>query len=621
MTGESRPTPDLGLVHVFAIGAGAMFSSGFFLLPGLAADATGPSLPLAYLLAAVLVVPTMLSVTELAVAMPRAGGPYHFFRRSMGGAVATIGALGLWVALMLKAAFALVGIDAYLGLLVDVPPGVVGVGLAAVFTVLNVVGARESAKVQVALVAVLFVVLSGFVVAGGVEVLQRSAEEASDQFTPLFTDGALGLLAATAIVFVAFAGLPQVASVAGEIRDPARTIPRGILLALASASAVYVTGTAVLVAMLPADELRGDETPIATAAEVFAIPLAIPLIVGAALAAFASTGNAGVMSASRYPLALARDGLLWGRFARLNRAGVPVLSVVVTGGVVAGVVSVLDVDRIAKLASAFVLVSFGLLNASVVILRRSRLPGIDRRFRAPGSPWLPAVGMITSVVLVVDLGVVPIASVLVLAAIGAVWHRVVRRDDEEVSALRSRLSRRRHPLEVGSLDELDEHGPRSEDRAPEALERLVAARVDEGHGGLEPARSRAVEELASAVGADARAVAGWLWAERHPIFELQHRGEVHVLPLDGTVDDAVVVAWSTDGDLPDHADEDMAVVAVVAGSASAGDRLVRLAALVTTQLGDPAVRDAWPIEPADVASLLAEDASRRQGAEPARDQS
>jgi basic amino acid/polyamine antiporter, APA family len=121
-SGAGSPTKRLGLVHVFAIGAGAMFSSGFFLLPGLAADETGPSLPLAYLLAGVLVLPTMLSVTELAVAMPFAGGPYHFFRRALGPSAATVGALGLWVALVLKSSFALVGIDAYLGIVWDLPP-------------------------------------------------------------------------------------------------------------------------------------------------------------------------------------------------------------------------------------------------------------------------------------------------------------------------------------------------------------------------------------------------------------------------------------------------------------------------------------------------------------------
>lgn len=162
------PQPHLRFVHVFAIGAGAMFGSGFFLLPGIAAAETGPSLPLAYLLAGLLVLPTMLSVAELAVAMPRAGGPYHFYRRALGPTVATIGGIGLWVALVLKSSFALEGIDAYLTLVVDLPAGVVGVTLAVAFTLLNIVGARESATIQVGLVAVLLVVLVAFTVVGGV---------------------------------------------------------------------------------------------------------------------------------------------------------------------------------------------------------------------------------------------------------------------------------------------------------------------------------------------------------------------------------------------------------------------------------------------------------------------
>jgi basic amino acid/polyamine antiporter, APA family len=227
---EHQRAPRLRLIHVFAIGAGAMFSSGFFLLPGIAAAETGPSLPLAYLLAGLLVLPTMLSVTELAVAMPLAGGPYHFYRRALGPTIATVGGVGLWVALVLKAAFALVGIDAYLSILFELPSGAVGVVLAAVFTVLNLMGARESANIQVGLVAVLLVVLSAFIVVGGVNLTGTDREEFVDEFSPLFSGGVFGLVAATGIVFVAFAGLPQVASVAGEIRDPGRAIPRGILL-------------------------------------------------------------------------------------------------------------------------------------------------------------------------------------------------------------------------------------------------------------------------------------------------------------------------------------------------------------------------------------------------------
>lgn len=607
----AAPEPRLRLVHVYAIGAGAMFSSGFFLLPGLAAAETGPSLPLAYLLAGILVLPTMLAVTELAVAMPLAGGPYHFFRRALGPSVATIGAFGLWVALVLKSAFALVGIDAYLGLVLDLPDGSVGLTLAAAFTVLNIAGAQESAQVQVGLVAVLLGVLAVFLLVGGVDVAGVGGAELADRFSPLFTNGATGLLAATAIVFVAFAGLPQVASVAGEIRDPGRTIPRGILLALGTATAVYVGGTALLIVALPADELRGDQTPIATAADTFAMPFGMTMIVIAALAAFASTGNAGVMSASRYPLALARDGLLWSRFARLNAAGVPVVAVVVTGASVAFVVAVFDVASIAKLGSAFVLVSFGLLNASVIVLRRARVPDYRPTFRMPGYPWLPSIGMLTSAILIVDLGIAPTAAVVGIGLVALAWYRIASQGDRgEPGALLRRFRRRRHAIEPGALQEL---GPTSDDRAPEVLEQLRARRI-EAADGITAVRRSAGELLAEAEQVAPDEAVGWLDDTRHPVIDDIGGGvEVHLVRTDGPGEPVVVLSWA-----PGEADGRGPTVAVVAGPAHDVDRLRRLTALVSAQLANDELRETWPDDADEVAQLLATDAAHRQGADPAR---
>ena len=93
---------ELKLVDVYAIAAGTTLSAGFFLLPGLAAQQAGPALVIAYVIAAIPLIPAMLSIVELATAMPRAGGVYYFLDRSLGPLVGTIGGLGTWLALILK---------------------------------------------------------------------------------------------------------------------------------------------------------------------------------------------------------------------------------------------------------------------------------------------------------------------------------------------------------------------------------------------------------------------------------------------------------------------------------------------------------------------------------------
>ena len=154
----------LGLRHVFVLSTGAMLSSGLFLLPGLAAAQAGPSAVLAYALAGVIAVPAMLSVAELSTAMPRAGGAYYFLVRAFGPAVGTVSGVATWLSLVLKDAFALVGMSAYLNIAFDVPAKPLAVGLIAAFTIVNVIGSKASAGLQVVLVGFVLAVMGWFIV-------------------------------------------------------------------------------------------------------------------------------------------------------------------------------------------------------------------------------------------------------------------------------------------------------------------------------------------------------------------------------------------------------------------------------------------------------------------------
>ncbi len=137
-----RLKKELSLFSVYAIATGTTLSAGFFLLPGLAAAEAGPAVVLCYLIAAVLLLPATFSIVELATAMPRAGGAYYFLDRSLGPLAGTIGGLGTWLALVLKAAFALVGMGAYVAIVV---PGAhvefIAAGLAILFGIVNLRGA------------------------------------------------------------------------------------------------------------------------------------------------------------------------------------------------------------------------------------------------------------------------------------------------------------------------------------------------------------------------------------------------------------------------------------------------------------------------------------------------
>ena len=416
----------LTLFDVYAISTGAMFSSGFFLLPGLATAKAGPAAVLAYLLAGVLILPAMFSKAELATAMPKAGGTYYFLDRSLGPLAGTVGGLGTWLALVLKSSFALVGMGAYLVFFLDVPVKPLAVAFTIGFAVLNIVGAKETSGLQRFFVAVLLGVLAFFVVQGLGEVATLGSANLRQQFTPFLPFGFEGLLGTIGLVFVSYAGLTKVASVAEEVQNPDRNIPLGMILSLATATAIYVVGVAIMIAVLEPSELRSDLTPVATAAESFFHWLpgrwGLLLIVIAAIAAFASTGNAGILSASRYPLAMARDRLVPARLAHLGRFGTPTPAILLTSALMVFIILVLDVEGIAKLASAFQLLIFGLVNVSVIVMRESRIAGYVPGYRSPLYPWMQIVGIVAPLFLIAELGLLAIGLSLGVVVLGVGWY-------------------------------------------------------------------------------------------------------------------------------------------------------------------------------------------------------
>ena len=418
---------NLNLFDVYAMSTGAMFSSGLFLLPGLAAGLTGDSVYLAYFAAGFLILPAMYCMAELSTAMPKAGGTYYFLDRAMGPLMGTIGGLGSWVAVVFKSAFALVGMGAYLGLYLDLPFTLLAIILSVVFGLINVVGAKETTMLQRVLVGALVVILSAFIIFGLSEIDGLSTFGPNNDDQDFFRSGVAGFVSTIGLVFVSYAGLTKVASVAEEVERPDRNIPLGMTLSLATATIIYTLGTLILINVLPQQELEESLTPVADAGEVFLdwapLDLGVILIVVAAIAAFASTGNAGIMSASRYPYAMAKDKLIPAQLADLGRFGTPTKSVFVTVVAMVVVLATLDVEAVAKLASAFQLVLFGLICVAVIVMRESRIDSYKPGFRSPFYPWLQILGVMIAFWLITEMGLLAIVFTAALLIGCILWYR------------------------------------------------------------------------------------------------------------------------------------------------------------------------------------------------------
>jgi len=417
----------LGAFDVFAIATGAMFSSGLFLLPGIAAGVTGPSVALAYLVSGLLVVPTMLSKAELATAFPRAGGTYYIIDRTLGPMMGSIGGFGSWLSLVFKSAFALIGMGAYISIFFQVPITPVAIILAIAFGALNVFGAKETTRVQNFLVITLISIMAFYLVQGFSYIFSIGILDIHrEQFTPFFTNGAQGFFATVGMVFVSYAGLTKVVSVAEEVEEPDRNIPRGMFYSILTAIVVYVAGVYLMTAVLEPDAFRKDLTPVATAGEIFLTWLpgdtGIILVVIAAIAAFASTANAGIMSASRFPLAMARDKLIHKGFSKVGKFDTPMISIVATTALMIFLLLVFNVKEVAKLASAFKLLLFGLLNLAVIVMRESRIDEYDPGYTSPLYPWMQMGGMLVSCLLILEMGILSILFTGAVMVLSVAWY-------------------------------------------------------------------------------------------------------------------------------------------------------------------------------------------------------
>ncbi|MCP5022861.1 MAG: amino acid permease [bacterium] len=503
MSDSTKLSKKLGLFDVFAISTGATLSGGLFLLPGPAAAQAGSAIVLCYVMVAIPLLPAMLCIAELSTAMPRAGGSYFFLDRSLGPLAGTVGGMGTWLAMVLKTAFALVGLGAYLSLCMPSSPWALkglAIGFAVLFGWINIMGAEKAGGFQRILVIGLLVILTGFVMVG------LPAVDLS-HFNGMLKTSSQDLLATTGLVYISYIGVTKVASIAEEVRDPEKNLTRGLFLGLAVCLLVYLLCTIVMVGVLPIDALSESITPMADAAnEVLGTP-GMAIVAGAAMLAFFSVSNAGIMAASRYPLAMGRDQLLPPWFSRVNAKGTPIQGVLITVGVIVAIILFLDPLRIAKLASTFQLLMFSALCMAVIVMRESGLKSYDPGYRVPWYPAMPIFGVLAPFGLIAQMGALSTFFSLGLIAAGIAWYlsyahgRVDRRG--ALFHVFARLGEQRHEeLDVELRSILKEKGLRDDDSFNEVV---LGASFLEGASGdsFESIVERAADKLARATGRDA----------------------------------------------------------------------------------------------------------------------
>ncbi|BDM69736.1 putative transporter [Streptomyces nigrescens] len=353
----------LGVSDAVVIGLGSMIGAGLFAAFGPAAGAAGSGLMVALALAAVVAYCNATSSARLAARYPESGGTYVYGRERLGD---FWGYLAGWAFVVGKtascAAMALtVGFYAWPG-----QAHAVAVAAVVALTVLNYTGVQKSALLTRAIVAVVLAVLAAMVTtclisdAGDIARLDVGAD---------MTVG--GTLQAAGLLFFAFAGYARIATLGEEVRDPARTIPRAIPLALGITLVVYAAVAVGVLAVLGPDRLAQSAAPLAEAVRAAGVPGLVPVVrVGAAIGALGSL-LALILGVSRTTFAMARDRHLPHALAVVHpRFQVPHRAELVVGAVVAVLAASVDVRGVIGFSSFGGLAYYAIANAAAWTLRQ-----------------------------------------------------------------------------------------------------------------------------------------------------------------------------------------------------------------------------------------------------------
>ena len=404
----------LSLPGAIAVSIGGMLS-GIFVLPGLAVGITGSSVWLAFLVAALCILPAVLSKSELGTAMPKSGGTYVYIERAFGPLFGTIAGIGLWLSLLLKSAFSLVGLSAYLYVVVNFDETYTkAIALLALLLIflLNVFGLKKVEKTQLFIVSISIISLI-VIIFFGFNTFDTKLTE------PVFSEGTNGFISGVAFLYISYAGVTKIAAVAGEIKNPAKNLPLTMIISLFLITTIYCLVALVLVGNVEASLLAEDTKPIYTLFQTIGGDT-IGLIAGVVgVLTLLSMANSGVLASSRFPFAMSKDGLLPSYLAGVNtKFMTPVSAILTTSTLIALAIIFLDVVKIAKLASAFKVLMFIFNELTVIVLRETNAQWYKPTFKSPLYPYVQIFGILSGIVLLAYLGIMPVVSVLGVVVLG-----------------------------------------------------------------------------------------------------------------------------------------------------------------------------------------------------------
>jgi APA family basic amino acid/polyamine antiporter len=417
----------LGFWGATGIGIGAIIGTGIFVLIGVASGIAGPAVILSFIIAGFVALLTGLSTAELSSFIHESGGSYIYTTKAFG---AFPGFVVGWMKsfdYIVGASAVSIGFAAYFAYFFNIPATtatlvIVGTVWPLVLMLLNVRGIQEASWTNNLLVALKILALLVFIFVGASALL---ASGNYSNYHPFFPQGFSGVMSGAAIIFFAFIGFNTIAVMAEEVKDPEKNVSKAILFAFAICTLIYIGVSVVAVGIVNWQILGASSAPLEFALKTVTNNMFVLQFVAiSALFATTSVIMASIMGGSRALFAMARQGVLPQVLSTISRQGVPMLTILICGLVISGIVLVTggNLDWLASIFNFGTLLTFFFINLSLLRLRRT-MPDARRGFKVPFYPYTPVFALISCIALAFYLNANAVMTACVFLAAGiAVYY-------------------------------------------------------------------------------------------------------------------------------------------------------------------------------------------------------
>lgn len=417
---------EVSLFSATVYGVGVILGAGVYVLVGEATGLAGNAVWLAFLFAALVSSFTGLSYMELISMFPQSAAEYIYAKQAFTHRVVAfqIGWVEIFADIVATAAVSL-GFAGYFFALFGIPVVPVALALILIMSIVNLVGIKESARINtifslIEILGLIFIVLL--------------AASSGRLMTVNYLDmpfGITGILSASALIFFAYIGFEDLANISEEVVNPKRNVPRALLYAVLITTAIYLLVGVAVVSVVPWPDLAASPAPLALVVSTVLGDQAAGVMSVIALFATANTVLVGLIVGSREIYGMSRDGSLPKALSRIHpKRGTPWIAGIATMLVTVAFVVLGQIKLVASITDFGTFYVFIFVNASAIVLRY-RMPDAPREFRMPLNigrfPLLAFLGLASSLVLIAYLSLVAIGIGLGVVLVGVFVHYVLKK--------------------------------------------------------------------------------------------------------------------------------------------------------------------------------------------------